>query len=272
MSTKEKPANKRPEEMTAYERWELPNLQQGAESESLRPPTAAELEKIREQAYQEGFQQGRDEGLQKGKEEGLELGRQEGIKQGISEGLKHADVKLDETKKSLESIMRQLLIPVEDEQERLEQVMLNVVLAVTRSVIHSEIKTRTDVIGAALNRALMTVPKSAENVTIKLNPDDIEAVQPIVSGLSPETNIKPDTGILRGGCVVESSDQLVDFTIEKRFQKAVQAMLLEASNSSGGEVLSESPEELQSHTDFPSELLDEDLPQEDSGESDDQSS
>lgn len=259
MSTKDQAANKRPEEMTAYERWELPNLKPGEEFEKVRLPTAADLEKIREEAYQEGFEQGRKEGFGKGQAEGVQAGRKEGIEQGISEGLKHADTQLSETKKSMESIMRQLMMPVEEEQERLEQVMLNVVLALTRAVIHSELNTRNDIIEHALHTALMSLPKQAQNLTIRLNPEDTEAVQGIVSGLSPDTSIKSDASIVRGGCVVESSDQLIDYTIEKRFQRAVQTMLLEASNSSGGEVLSESPQELQSHTDYPSDILDEGL-------------
>lgn len=102
--------------LTAYERWELPNLESSnqvntkkdsialavkpdeaddafeiteefdEESVVYEPLTAQQLEEIRSAAYEEGFPQGYEEGQQKGYEEGLEKGQKEGHEQGLELG------------------------------------------------------------------------------------------------------------------------------------------------------------------------------------------
>jgi flagellar assembly protein FliH len=53
-------------------------------------------------------------------------------------------------------------------------------------------------------------------------------------------SVLEDDSILPGGCRVETRNSLVDFTVEKRFQRAVQSMLeQQTDDSEGGE-----PEEL----------------------------
>ena len=109
----EKPSEKK---LTAYERWELPNLESADKprdkNESIalaikpdnsgeaveiteafdedsvvyEPLTAQQLEEIRSAAYEEGFAQGQDEGHQKGYDEGFAKGQEEGHQQGLESG------------------------------------------------------------------------------------------------------------------------------------------------------------------------------------------
>ena len=98
--------------LTAYERWELPNLEgesRNAKAQSFglaikddeaveiteeidedsvvyEPLTAQQLEEIRLAAYEEGFAQGQDEGQKAGYEEGFAKGQDEGHQQGIEQG------------------------------------------------------------------------------------------------------------------------------------------------------------------------------------------
>jgi flagellar assembly protein FliH len=260
------------EQMTAYERWELPNLgdpnevsemaRGKAQQKSVKPLTADDIESIREQAYQDGLQQGVDEGrlkgLELGKAEGLAAGRREGLEQGIKE----SERLLLDTKKQLESLMQELLQPIQSQQQQYEQVMLNISLAIARAVIYEELKLNASVIESALHRVVETLPSSASQVSIRLNPEDFKHANSVVKNLGLDARILADGNIMRGGCEVESRDQIIDYTVEKRFQKVVQAMLVTAAQASSEDIPMESPTSLQSHGEFPRELLDETIPEE----------
>jgi flagellar assembly protein FliH len=60
------------------------------EVELVEPLTVEDIEKIRNEAYEEGFLQGlnegRDKGEKEGREQGIALGKAEGLKQGQQEG------------------------------------------------------------------------------------------------------------------------------------------------------------------------------------------
>ena len=55
----------------AYERWQAPNLAVNSRMDSVdtttgQPATAAEVESIQKQAYDEGFSKGHQDGIEKG--------------------------------------------------------------------------------------------------------------------------------------------------------------------------------------------------------------
>src|SRR5690606_5800997 len=85
-----------PGKLTAYERWELPNIgtdQPAARpktdaQQKVRPPTAEEIEVIRQQAFDEGKQEGYAAGFEEGRQAGLVAGTEQGIEQGFEQGLK----------------------------------------------------------------------------------------------------------------------------------------------------------------------------------------
>ena len=80
------------ENLTAYERWELPLLDakgnEVAREEELnvKPLTAANIEEIRQAAYADGLEEGRKEGFEAGHEEGLKTGHDEGFASGEQRG------------------------------------------------------------------------------------------------------------------------------------------------------------------------------------------
>ena len=261
---KEKAAAKPTSEMTAYERWELPSLSAGAEPkggtprpETVKPLTAKDLEQIRQEAYQDGFKQGLNDGQKQGIDEGRKLGLEKGKEEGLRVGHEQAQLMLQADKKALEQLCSSLLKPIEEQREEVEQVLLNTTLALVRSVIHTEIGSNAEVIKQALTRSIDSLPKHAEDVSIRLNPQDLQLVTDLIHALSPQADVRSNAAITRGGCVIETSDQVLDYTVEKRYQLAVQAMLMEAAKVKNFEVHQETLESLQSHTDYSNQLLQE---------------
>lgn len=103
---------------------------------------------------------------------------------------------------------------------------------------------------------MRSLPSTSENVRIHVHPDDYQFVGEVADRFEAKTSVVEDAAIMRGGCRLETRHSLVDFTIEKRFQKAVQDMLSEEvdqeSPPGDGEVMDAIMDDL---TDFRRDVL-----------------
>lgn len=228
-------------DLTAYERWELPLLDENgrrrasvdSEERDVRPMTAEELEAIHNQAveegHREGFEAGKQEGMDQGAREGYRLGYDEGLaagrEAGEQQGLEEARARVRDQQQRLEEVMDSLLKPIEQQREATEAALLNLVMALSRSVIHRELKLNSSHIGEVLRHAVDMLPDADESMRIHVHPDDAESVRHAVEAIEGRAVVHPDEALHPGGCKVENSRSLVDYTVEKRFQKAVQQML-----------------------------------------------
>ncbi len=226
-----------PEQLTAYERWELPVIgeefaSRQSSGKSHKPPTAAELEGIREAAYEEGLEQGKAEGLKKGHDEGyrkgLEEGRQEGLKLGAAKGeaeaLKAKSAAIQNQLTQFGQLMRSLQQPIQEYQEEVEEAMLNLVLAISRSVIFRELSMGSTQIIAVVREALAALPNTEELITVYVAPADADYLEEHLPA-DHSYRYARDSQIMAGGCRVETRHTLLDYTVEKRFQAAIQQML-----------------------------------------------
>lgn len=251
-----------PGKLTAYERWELPNIGKATDrklantaTQKLKPPTADDLEKIRQQAYEEGFEEGRKAGLEKGNAEGIVSGKQDGFKQGLDQGLEAGQSQISERVARLEQLLSELLIPLEKQQGLIEEAMLNVSMAVARAVIHKELTIDSSSIQKAINSILSDLPKIDQGFSLVIHPSNEEHVQPILKKYKAAINLKLDDSLTPGGCIFNSSSQLIDYTIEKRFQKTVQTMLADAVKGASDDIGIEVPSSIGALSDYPSETL-----------------
>lgn len=227
-------------DLTAYERWELPLLDERGnevwvrdDEVDLKPLTAQDLEDIRREALEDGLREGREtgykEGFEKGHAEGRKAGHSEGHQQGEAAGREegHAATRteVEAGLGRLQTLMAEMLDPLERHTEALETALLNLTLSLTRAVVHRELKLDSSQIRSVLKQALAALPSQDEAIRIHVNPADSEWVREVASRFEAGARIVEDEAVLAGGCRVESRSSLVDFTVEKRFQKAVQAML-----------------------------------------------
>lgn len=263
MVDKTKPVD--PGKLTAYERWELPNIGSNAPDRKLsnaasqkpRPPTADDIEKIRKQAYDAGFEEGRKAGFDKGHNEGLVSGKDDGFKQGLAEGLEEGQSQISDHVARLERLLSELLAPIEKQQNLIEEAMLNVSMAVARTVIHKELSLDASSIQMAIKSILDDLPKVDKGFSLIIHPDDEPHVRPVIEKYDAAITLKLDPSITPGGCFFNSSTQLIDYTIEKRFQKTVQAMLSEAVKNTSADSNLEVPSSIGALSDYPAQTLSE---------------
>ncbi|MDX1757581.1 MAG: flagellar assembly protein FliH [Marinobacter sp.] len=237
---KDDPRNRIPsEKLTAYERWELPLLdQQGnevarEEEREVKPLTAADLEEIRQAAWEEGLREGREAGQREGHAEGREQGYQEGHAEGLAEGRQAGhDEALEQTREDvkaklarLEELLGELLIPIQRHEDELETALFNLATVLARAIVFRELQLDSSQIKAVVRLAMASLPSTSDNVRLMVNPADGQWVKEVADQFEASTSIVEDDSILPGGCKLQTRHSLVDFTVEKRFQKAVQSML-----------------------------------------------
>lgn len=203
------------------------------EEEEILPPTAQEIEDIRQAARDEGYAEGKAEGFAKGevegKEQGLiegrELGHAEGLAQGLEEGKVHSETQA-EVWLQLISNMHDPLAQANDET-RDQLVKLAVTLA--KSVIKTEVTTNPQVILQALNEGMRALPINQNKYHIQMNPEDIALVtEELGETLIAEKGwqfIEAPT-LQRGGCDIATEHNAVDVSIERRCRDVIDKFLI----------------------------------------------
>ncbi|MCP4288393.1 MAG: flagellar assembly protein FliH, partial [Gammaproteobacteria bacterium] len=204
------------------------------EPEEILPPTAEEIEAIRQAAYDEGFAEGKQTGFDEGKAEGLEAGKAEGLEQGhqegLAQGLEDGKAQIEQQTELWQSLVENLHAPLQqaDEQVRKEIVKLSVALA--RSVIRTEVTLSENVILQALSEGLKALPVEETQYKIHLNPEDIALV---TEHFGEETiqakgwTLIDTPALSRGGCDIVTQNNAVDLSIERRCKNVLDKFLLE---------------------------------------------
>ena len=152
--------------------------------------------------------------------------------------------------------MGELLVPIQRHEDELETALVNLTTVLSRSVLYRELSLDSSQIAAVVKKAMASLPSTSENVRIHIHPDDYQFVGEVADRFEAKTSVVEDAAIMRGGCKLETRHSLVDFTIEKRFQKAVQDMLseeLDQESPGDGEELDAMMDDL---TDFRRDVLD----------------
>ncbi|MCJ8298427.1 MAG: hypothetical protein MJK13_05740 [Pseudomonadales bacterium] len=186
------------------------------EVDSAAHMTLAEIEVIREQAYEEGFT--------KGREDGYEFGEKEGEQRGLQQGLENGQQKIDQQVALLTSALQSLQDPLHQQREHLSTLMVEMVEHVAAAVIDFEVKANPDIIVKAFASALELLPKQAEEVVINVNPADRDQVEDAIPRRNSHWQIVSDDDISQGGCTIKSGASLIEFQLDSRFREVVEEL------------------------------------------------
>ncbi|PIE41568.1 MAG: hypothetical protein CSA49_02710 [Gammaproteobacteria bacterium] len=228
------------EELSAYERWELPAMdadldavasttaftsttpgkQQNTpapdsvsdkvteDAEEIQPLTAEDLEAIRQAAY----------------EEGKEQGQQQGYKAGYDQGYKSGESDLKAALARLAQISRALLEPIEQQDDELENALLQLVENICTRVVYRELKADSSSVLTVVKEALNCLNAGAKRIRIHLNPEDAEFVQQSLTDageFDDSWRLLPHATISPGGCIVDTDTAVIDMRAEKRLATVI---------------------------------------------------
>lgn len=194
----------------------------------VKPLTAEDMEQLRQQAYEAGFSEGKEDGFAKGYEEGRQQGQEDGTKQGLAEGkklgLEEGQQQIEQQLAALETLLDRLQQPLKQIDKDVEQQLVTLVLAMSKAVVQTEVKTNEQVILQALQQATEALPLQKEQIRIKFHPDDLAIIEQHFSPEQIEQRhwiLLAEPAISRGGCKLATETSAVDRTLEQRVETSL---------------------------------------------------
>ncbi len=193
------------DDTSAYERWELPNVDDGTDGiiTHNRLLTAGQIEKIQKSAHDEGYQQGRRDGFATGK---LEVEKQ------IA---------------ALTQIVQLLHAPLVQLDELVVKQLVDMSILIAAQVIRRELRIDPGQVVAVVRECVKALPVSATQVKLFLHPEDAGFVR---SAFSIDDHIQTwkiidDPVMTRGGCRVETQYSKIDATVENQLNRVIANLL-----------------------------------------------
>lgn len=172
------------------------------EQNSIQLPTAEEIEAIRAQA--------KDEGFQKGLEEADQL---------IQNQLK-------EYQQQWQMLMQSMTQPLSSQDEALENQILYMLTELLKHLLQREIKTSPEEIIPVIREALSVLPENARNIRVLVHPSDADLIEELwAEAESANWKIQRDASLQAGDCIVKSEDSMVDARLEHRLGQLITQFL-----------------------------------------------
>ncbi|MDD1792455.1 flagellar assembly protein FliH [Enterovibrio sp. ZSDZ42] len=230
--------------------WEPPELVDEAEEPEfeLTMLTADALEEIRQSAVDEGieegrtagFNEGREAGYEEGKLSGFEKGKEEGYQQGLSDGQQLIENRCQH----LDAMLEKLAFPLVQVDHQVQQQVVDMVVHLAKAVIQTEVATNPQIILHTLREAVNALPMAGRQITIYLQPEDLDVVMNAYSEASlrdREWRLIEEPALNRGDIQVACGDSVVDYRMEDR-TKQILARFLGQNVSRDPDVPDDQPE------------------------------
>jgi len=217
--------------LTAYQRWEAPAFDIPDEAAALaaKLPTAADVERMYQQAHEEGYQAGaqqaRDE-EQKARDE-AQVARDEAQVARDAAQVAHdeAQVARDEALRIAETIGA-----LERELQRVDQQvaqnLLDLSMELSKQMLRRALEVKPELLLAIVNEAIKELPHFNQHPRLILHPSDAELVRAKLGEQLDHNGWKifEDEQLEPGGCRVETAHSQVDASLETRWKRVVSAI------------------------------------------------
>ena len=170
-------------------------------------PTVEEVEAIRDSAYKEAYELGNSQGFIEGRDAGYKEGKESGYREGYEQGYADADV---ETRR-LQEALGQLLEALRGMPEAIAKPLTEFAFE-TASRLAANVSMERAPFVAAVQEALMRLPRPGENLYLRLNGAEVETWKKIVEdpGLPFNCTILIDADVKLGHAYVEVSGARID--------------------------------------------------------------
>ncbi len=253
--------------LTAYERWEMESFDdKEVLAAAIAPPppvpTAEDILRIKERAWQEGYeagmeqghndgqQRGYDEGLSKGfseaqlqaweyghatgLEQGLDDGHQEGYKNGLESGQKEGyeagfslgKTDIEELTLRLQVIALSFSNEVEQSSKAMAAPMLDLALDISMAVLKTALQVKPELVMELITNTIATLPTMQMPLQLFVNPEDAVLIKMHMKEdlLQHGWQIIETSDISRGGCRVETTTNQIDASIETRWKHIAETL------------------------------------------------
>jgi len=184
-------------------------------------PSVNEVDAIRGKAYQDAYARGLQEGLTeghaqgaaKGREEGIEQGRTEGFQLGYQQGYQSGIKDIEHMSKEMQRVMAHLQSLPDAFQTALPEWVYETALRLA-----GKEQMDRSVFVAAVQEALMRLPRPGENLIVGVPPAELEAWQSLLShsDMPFQSLVRPDADLSKGYAYVLVDGTRLDVGISAR--------------------------------------------------------
>ena len=168
------------------------------------PPTLEEIQAIQDAAYREGLERGLAEGHAEGFAQGqAEVRRLAAQMEGI----------LDNFSRPLDRLENEVIAALSDPAVRIAGALVGRAYQTDPVLLQELATTALDAVGGA-----------QREVELRLHPDDIAALTPVLA-MTAHTRLTADTSLTRGDLRVHAESVRIDGTLEARLRGALETVL-----------------------------------------------
>jgi flagellar assembly protein FliH len=198
------------ERQTAYQRWEM------------SPITSSEVsseEKNDKERPTSDQSQNSDE---LAKQEAVALG----LQAGYADGVQQAKVEMLADKENLLRLASNFSKSLDKAESEFSMEILRLSLDLAKAMIKTHLQLNSKAILSVVKEISSHLPQDINQVRLKLHSEDAKTVRKfLLEDLSNQDwSILEDDGIIRGGCIIETSIKHIDASIEKRWERICNAL------------------------------------------------
>ena len=167
----------------------------------------AQDEALRQEAFAQGFEQGRAHAVVEAQRQMADFVTQQG----------------QSTGQQMARLFEQAQAQLAAAEQTLAQGVLEIACELARQVLRRELATDTAALQPVLREALGLLMADGKSTVVRLNPSDRDT---LANGAPNELanlalTLVADPSITPGGCVIESAGTVVDATVQKRWLRAI---------------------------------------------------
>jgi flagellar assembly protein FliH len=214
------------EKLTAWQRWELPAFDAGAEELLPKPPTAAEIEQLHRQAHEEGYQTGYAAGAQQARDEEQKASEAGQKANEAEQKASEAEQKALAEAERLTEMIGALDTELQRVDEEVAQSLLDLALEIAQQVLRQSLAVRPELLLGVVRQAVAELPPFSQHAHLILHPIDAQLVRAKMSDPLEHGGWKivEDEQMERGGCRVQTAHSRIDATLATRWKRALDSI------------------------------------------------
>ncbi len=149
--------------------------------------------------------------------------REEGFRQGEAEGRKSGAKAVRAQADALQRVLQSLIPSVDGLDQQVEQELVSLAITVARQLVRRELRVDPGQVVAAVRAAVDTLPSTDRKIRLHLHPEDARIVREALhlSELEQPWQMIEDPTFSRGGGRVETDTCRVDATVESRLNAVI---------------------------------------------------
>jgi flagellar assembly protein FliH len=198
------------EEIDAIAQWRFGNVNLDAAAQihsESGEETARHDESVRQLGYAEGFVQGRAQAMIEAQHQINEFTQQQG----------------QQAAQQWAKLFNATQAQLDTAEQLAAQAVLELACDLARQILRQEISSNPNALLPAIRESLGLLFADSRSIGIKLNPQDLEVLQPALKDEFPALSLSlmGDASLTRGGCLIESAGTVIDGRLEKRWARAI---------------------------------------------------